>query len=190
MNDGKMNRREFVVSTSVGMAAIGVIGCGGEMPMNGDLTQQPDMTKAPADMATSPADMATGPEDLAKAPGDMATAPGDMANACSGVKTVAIAGIGMNGAKFDMGTRSFVCSDGNGIYAMTSVCTHQGCDVSFVNAGAGFACPCHGSKYDFNGAVTMGPAPDPLKHFAVCVDQSGNAWVDTNKVVPANTRTR
>lgn len=61
--------------------------------------------------------------------------------------------------------------DGNTIRAFTSVCTHQGCDVDrFANNR--FHCPCHGSQYDVNGNVVNGPAPSPLRAFAV--ERSGN----------------
>lgn len=40
-------------------------------------------------------------------------------------------------------------------------CTHLGCRVSAVEAG--FACPCHGSRFDRHGAVLHGPAPRPLE---------------------------
>jgi len=50
-------------------------------------------------------------------------------------------------------------------YAIKAECTHLGClvqeDVALPGPG-GFACPCHGSKYDAMGAVTRGPAPAPL----------------------------
>ncbi len=46
---------------------------------------------------------------------------------------------------------------------LTSVCTHQSCTVSNIDAGSSqFVCPCHGSRFDFNGKVTKGPASSPL----------------------------
>ena len=39
--------------------------------------------------------------------------------------------------------------------AISTVCTHQGCETSL--AGAGFECPCHLSAYDTNGKVTRQP---------------------------------
>ena len=52
------------------------------------------------------------------------------------------------------------------VVAFSSVCTHQGCTVE--PDGKSFACPCHGSTYDaFTGKNTGGPAPSPLKAFAV-----------------------
>lgn len=39
-------------------------------------------------------------------------------------------------------------------------CTHLGCIPTKVDTGfEGWACPCHGSKFDVTGRVTKGPAP-------------------------------
>ena len=47
--------------------------------------------------------------------------------------------------------------DGEGIWAISMICTHLGCIVK-QNA-EGFECPCHGSRFAANGTVTKGPAP-------------------------------
>lgn len=39
-------------------------------------------------------------------------------------------------------------------------CTHLRCRVAVD--GAGFSCPCHGSRYDAEGRPVSGPAPKPL----------------------------
>ena len=39
--------------------------------------------------------------------------------------------------------------------AISTVCTHQGCETSLV--GATFECPCHLAAYDSNGIVTRQP---------------------------------
>ena len=77
--------------------------------------------------------------------------------------------------------------DAGGIYAMTAICTHQGCTVNGWN-GSVFPCPCHGSQYNLNGAVVQGPATLPLNHFEVTTDGSGFLVVDTGKVVGAQVR--
>jgi Rieske Fe-S protein len=52
----------------------------------------------------------------------------------------------------------------------TSVCTHQGCDVSSVEGGT-INCACHGSKFAIaDGSVAGGPAPKPLAPKNVRVD--------------------
>lgn len=39
--------------------------------------------------------------------------------------------------------------------AISTVCTHQGCEVN-INSGA-FICPCHDARFDTNGRVTAQP---------------------------------
>jgi cytochrome b6-f complex iron-sulfur subunit len=76
--------------------------------------------------------------------------------------------------------------DNGGVYAMTLICTHAGCEAS-VN-GQEVVCPCHGSVYDATGNVLRGPAPSPLEHYAVAEDGSGNLTIDTATVVSPSTR--
>ena len=39
-------------------------------------------------------------------------------------------------------------------------CTHAGCALAIKNGG--IECPCHGSRFELDGAVAHGPAVDPL----------------------------
>lgn len=80
--------------------------------------------------------------------------------------------------------------DAMGLYALTLVCTHQGCTAAPAGAiGARqINCPCHGSQFDRNGAVIRGPAARPLSHFLVTVDAAGNIVVHTNSQVAATAR--
>jgi Rieske Fe-S protein len=55
------------------------------------------------------------------------------------------------------------------IHAFSATCTHQGCTLSSVSAGA-IHCPCHGSTFDTGtGAVLRGPATRPLPAVDVTV---------------------
>lgn len=81
-----------------------------------------------------------------------------------------------------------VFRDGNGFYAISTVCTHLGCIVSYDNE-AGFDCPCHGSKFETDGKVRQGPAPTALPWLEVSLLPSGQLAVDKSKSVPMGTKT-
>ncbi len=51
--------------------------------------------------------------------------------------------------------------DGN-IHAVSPVCTHLACVVSFNKAEKSWDCPCHGSRFDIDGRVIQGPAVEDL----------------------------
>ncbi|MCX6037022.1 MAG: Rieske 2Fe-2S domain-containing protein [Chloroflexi bacterium] len=53
----------------------------------------------------------------------------------------------------------------SGYSAISLVCTHLGCSVE--SKPEGFACPCHGSRFDPQGNVTRGPANKPLRSLRV-----------------------
>ena len=89
------------------------------------------------------------------------------------------------------GAPAFVARDANGLYAMTTTCTHAGCDLGTrgsVSNGE-IQCGCHGSVFDANGGVVHGPAQSPLAHFAVTVDASGQITVHGGQEVGADVRT-
>lgn len=59
----------------------------------------------------------------------------------------------------------------DGSYAAYSlVCTHLGCIVKWEVKNEVFHCPCHGGKFNPEGAVTAGPPPKPLSKFRISVD--------------------
>lgn len=63
------------------------------------------------------------------------------------------------------------------IAAISITCTHLGCIVGLADTG--FACPCHGSRFDQDGNVTGGPAPRPLPWYRVTLAPNGELEVDT-----------
>jgi Rieske Fe-S protein len=81
--------------------------------------------------------------------------------------------------------------DVNGLYAMSAACTHAGCLLSAAGGtpGQGLSCPCHGSSFDGNGAVTRGPAGTPLQHYRVDVATDGTITIQGADPVSAGTRT-
>ncbi len=73
---------------------------------------------------------------------------------------------------------------GDGVYALSLVCTHLGCVVK--PWGEGFECPCHGSFFGQDGAVTKGPAPKPLAWLKL-TGSNGSYVVDQGSTVPQGT---
>ncbi|MCL4506920.1 MAG: Rieske 2Fe-2S domain-containing protein [Chloroflexi bacterium] len=53
-----------------------------------------------------------------------------------------------------------------GVLALYKVCTHLGCIYAWDNLADRFACPCHGSQFQEDGAYIAGPAPRSLDKFA------------------------
>jgi nitrite reductase/ring-hydroxylating ferredoxin subunit len=54
--------------------------------------------------------------------------------------------------------------------ALSSVCTHLGCRVSWSAEGKELRCPCHGGVFDLHGAVKAGPPPAPLTRLPTRID--------------------
>jgi Rieske Fe-S protein len=81
-----------------------------------------------------------------------------------------------------------IAQDAGGLYAFTAICTHLGCTVGSPDAKGTTTCPCHGSQFDGNGNVIIGPATAPLAHFAVSVCE-GNVFVSSKKSIDPSTRT-
>jgi glycine/D-amino acid oxidase-like deaminating enzyme/nitrite reductase/ring-hydroxylating ferredoxin subunit len=48
------------------------------------------------------------------------------------------------------------------LHAVSARCTHLGCTVAFNEAEKTWDCPCHGSRFDVDGAVLHGPAVHDL----------------------------
>lgn len=82
----------------------------------------------------------------------------------------------------------FIIRDGNSYMAISAVCTHLGCTVRSNTSGAGFSCPCHGSKYYGDGTNYAGPAPRPLDAFEVSQGPNGDLFVDKRTIVSRKER--
>jgi nitrite reductase/ring-hydroxylating ferredoxin subunit len=80
--------------------------------------------------------------------------------------------------------------DQGGVYAMTLICTHQGCDMAVrgLVSSQGIVCSCHGSQFDVNGNAIQGPASSPLQHYEVTIDAKGEMTVNGDAPVSADTR--
>ena len=57
------------------------------------------------------------------------------------------------------------------VYALSRICTHEGCSVDFDLAQNKLICPCHGATYEApDGNVISGPTQRNLKKINVKVD--------------------
>ena len=76
---------------------------------------------------------------------------------------------------------NFTANDGTGailfktkdekVYALSRICTHQGCSVDFDLAQNKLICPCHGATYEtVDGNVISGPTIKNLKKINVKID--------------------
>lgn len=48
------------------------------------------------------------------------------------------------------------------VHALSPTCTHAGCEVKWNNAELTWDCPCHGTRYSYDGRVMNGPATKDL----------------------------
>ncbi len=65
-----------------------------------------------------------------------------------------------------------------GFEAISLVCTHLGCLVN--STPEGFACPCHGSRFDPDGRYINGPANEPLRRLTVETRSDGSIVIIQN----------
>jgi len=80
-----------------------------------------------------------------------------------------------------------VFRDAEGVYAVSTTCTHLGCVVK--QSAEGFECPCHGSKFAPDGAVVKGPAPQPLPWLKVSAS-GDTVTIDEGATAPHGTKVK
>jgi cytochrome b6-f complex iron-sulfur subunit len=61
-------------------------------------------------------------------------------------------------------------TDESTFIALSAVCTHEGCLVTFDAGDKQLKCPCHGSVFSETGDVVNGPAVDPLATYSTTFD--------------------
>ena len=85
----------------------------------------------------------------------------------------------------DPATAIFVVRDPQGFYALGATCTHLGCLTAWKPELGIIACPCHGSKFNRDGAKIAGPAPKPLPWLRMWLSDEGDLMVDRSHPMAA-----
>jgi cytochrome b6-f complex iron-sulfur subunit len=65
-------------------------------------------------------------------------------------------------------------TDATTVAALSDICTHAGCGVTYQAARGELVCPCHGSIFSLTGQVLRGPALTPLKVYSATLDTATN----------------
>jgi glycine/D-amino acid oxidase-like deaminating enzyme/nitrite reductase/ring-hydroxylating ferredoxin subunit len=70
-------------------------------------------------------------------------------------------------ARDGIGKKGVYRDDDGTLHAVSLRCTHLGCLLRWNGAERSWDCPCHGSRFDVDGAVLEGPAVNPLERRGV-----------------------
>ena len=89
--------------------------------------------------------------------------------------------IGQVDERFKQRFAVWLVRDQDGIYALSTVCTHLGCTPNWLEAEQKFKCPCHGSGYYKSGVNFEGPTPRPLERYAISLADDGQILVDKSR---------
>jgi len=74
------------------------------------------------------------------------------------------------------GERYGAYKDKNGdLHIVDITCTHIGCELKWNSAETSWDCPCHGSRFTFEGDIIEGPAVTRLNHY-----KEGKNTIDSN----------
>ena len=76
---------------------------------------------------------------------------------------------------------TWIIRDSEGIYALSTVCTHLGCTPNWLENENKFKCPCHGSGFRKSGINFEGPAPRPLERYRIVMADDGQILIDKSR---------
>ena len=89
--------------------------------------------------------------------------------------------IGKVDLRFKKQYNVWVVRNDEGMYALSTVCTHLGCTPNWLMTERKFKCPCHGSGFRFSGINFEGPAPRPLERARIVRAEDGQIVVDKSR---------
>ena len=89
--------------------------------------------------------------------------------------------IGKVDLRFKKQYNVWVVRNDEGMYALSTVCTHLGCTPNWLSTERKFKCPCHGSGFRFSGVNFEGPAPRPLERYKIELASDGQILIDKTK---------
>lgn len=72
--------------------------------------------------------------------------------------------------KVDNKTIGAYLDENNKLYLVDTTCPHMKCKVQFNDAEKTWDCPCHGSRFNYDGTFIDGPANENLKRIELDVD--------------------
>jgi len=92
---------------------------------------------------------------------------------------------GPNSVTLDVNSGIYIIRSQEGFFSLTAVCTHLGCLTTWQPEINMITCPCHGSKFNRDGAIVEGPAPKSLPWLRMWMNDDGELMVDrATKVAP------
>ena len=86
--------------------------------------------------------------------------------------------IGEVDERFKASRGIWIVREPDGLYALSTICTHLGCTPNWLITDGKFKCPCHGSGFRKSGINFEGPAPRPLERFRIILAEDGQIIID------------
>jgi cytochrome b6-f complex iron-sulfur subunit len=91
----------------------------------------------------------------------------------------------LNSVMLDVNSGIYIIHSQEGFFSLSAVCTHLGCLTTWQPEINMITCPCHGSKFNRDGAIVEGPAPKPLPWLKMWMNDDGELMVDRATKVAA-----